>query len=144
MRRILPATAALLASLLMIAPRRQAAVSLAAAAPQSSSPSSPEGKAPPKFVPPQILRTVDAAYPIKSVAFGTVVVEVHVAASGEIADVRVVRDIPSLTEQAVKAVKEWKFQPASLGGKPVASIVPVAFTFVRPDLVPRYGGQPKP
>jgi protein TonB len=114
-------------------------------APQSSSsPSSSQAKPAPKFQPPVILQTADAAYPIKSVAFGTVVLEVHLDAAGEIEDVRVARDIPTLTEQALQAIKRWRFQPATLDGKPVASIVPVAFTFVRPDLLPRFGGsQPK-
>jgi TonB family protein len=110
-------------------------------APQSSSaPSSSQEKTAPKFQPPEILETADAAYPIKSVAFGTVVLEVHLDAAGQIADVRVARGIPTLTEQALQSIKHWRFQPATLGGKPVPSIVPVAFTFVRPDLLPRFGG----
>lgn len=99
----------------------------------------------PKFQPPEVVATAAAAYPIKSVAFGTVVLEVHLDATGEIEDVSVERDIPPLTEQALQAIKQWRFKPATLGGKPVKSVVPVAFMFVRPDLFPRYGGgRPKP
>ena len=94
----------------------------------------------PKFVPPEILRTADAAYPLNSVAFGTVVLEVHLDASGEIRSVRVARAIASLTQPALAAIKHWRFKPATLGGKPVPSVLPVAFIFVRPDLYPRYGG----
>jgi TonB family protein len=115
-----------------------------AALPQSSSPpASSQAKPEPKFQPPVILETADAVYPIKSVAFGTVVLEVHLTAAGEIEDARVARDIPSLTEPALAAIKHWKFQAATLDGKPVASVVPVAFIFVRPDLQPRYGGPPQ-
>lgn len=97
----------------------------------------------PKFVPPEILRTADAAYPVNSVAFGTVVLEVHLDTSGEIQSVRVARDIASLTQPALEAIKHWRFKAATLDGKPVASVLPVAFIFVRPDLYPRYGsGQP--
>lgn len=140
MLRILLVPIALLAALVLNSGR----LSFVEAFAQTSTAAAQEIQKPPKFVPPQITQTVDAAYPINSVAFGTVVVEVHVAASGEIEDVQVARDVPPLTDQALKAVRQWKFQAATLGGKPVASVVPVAFTFVRPDLFPRYGGQPKP
>ena len=111
------------------------------AAPTQQAPTAEAGA--PKFIPPEILRTADAAYPLNSVAFGTVVLEVHLDASGEIRSVRVARDIASLTQPALEAIKHWRFKAATLDGKPVASVLPVAFIFVRPDLYPRYGsGQP--
>jgi TonB family protein len=72
------------------------------------------------------------------------VLEVHLGTTGEIESVRVARDISSLTQQALQAIKEWRFRPAMLNGKLVKSVLPVAFIFVRPDLYPWYGGgQPK-
>jgi periplasmic protein TonB len=113
----------------------------AAPVPQSSSSAAaPAASSTPKFQPPEVLATADAAYPINSVAFGTVVLEVHLDASGAIENVSVARPVPSLTRQALKAIKQWRFKPATLNGKPVKSIVPVAFIFVRPDMFPRYGG----
>lgn len=131
MRRVLTIVAVLV-SISAVGGRRLAAA--------PASPSSPAAAPAPKFQPPEVLATADAAYPINSVAFGTVVLEVHLDASGEIQDVRVARDIPSLTKQALQSIKQWRFKPAMMGGKPVKSVVPVAFIFVRPDLYPRYGG----
>ncbi len=100
---------------------------------------------PPPFHPPVVVSTVEPTYPVNSVAFGTVILEVHLSESGEIEQVRVLNDIPPLTRQAEQAIAQWKFRPARLGDRPVPSVVPVAFTFVSPDLWPRFGGaQPKP
>lgn len=94
-------------------------------------------QAPPRFDPPVVTSVVDAAYPLQSVASGTVVLEVSLDDTGAISDVRVVRAIPSLTEPAERSVRQWRFQPAKLDGKPVASKVPVAFSFVPPNVGPR-------
>ncbi len=104
-----------------------------------ASASGQEVPAAPSYKPPQVLSAVDAAYPVNSVAFGTVVLEVELDAAGKIARVKVVRDIPPLTASAEQAVRQWKFRPARLDGRPVPSSLPVAFTFVRPDLWPRLG-----
>jgi outer membrane biosynthesis protein TonB len=104
-----------------------------------ASSSGPEKPAALRYEPPQVLSAVDAAYPVNSVAFGTVVLEVGLNAAGKIERVAVVRDIPPLTGSAEQAVRQWTFRPARLDGRPVASSLPVAFTFVRPDLWPRLG-----
>jgi hypothetical protein len=46
----------------------------------------------------------------------------------------VIRDIASLTEEAARAVKQWKFKPARLDGHPVATPMVVAFTFSQPTI----------
>jgi TonB family protein len=91
----------------------------------------------PRFDPPTVTTVTEAIYPPQSVAWGTVVLEVSLDNGGKITDVRVVRGIPSLTESAEQAVQGWKFQPARLNGKPVPSKVPVAFSFVPPNVGPR-------
>jgi TonB family protein len=93
----------------------------------------------PSYEPPRVVSAVDAAYPVNSVAFGTVVLEVALDSAGKVERVKVVRDISPLTDSAEQAVRQWKFSPARLDGRPVASSLPVAFTFVRPDLWPRLG-----
>ena len=65
-------------------------------------------------------------------AFGTVVLQVTVGTDGQIEDVAVLKDIPALTTEAVRCVKKWQFRAATLGGKPVRTTVPVAFTFNNP------------
>lgn len=91
-------------------------------------------ESPRHFVSAEVVEVTDTYYPPLSVAFGTVVLQATVAESGEIRDIKVIRDVPSLTQEAVRSVRKWKFKPATLGGKPVASSVPVAFTFTRRQL----------
>jgi TonB family protein len=91
----------------------------------------------PRFDPPAVVSTVEAIYPLQSVASGTVVLEVALDDTGKITAVRVVRGIPSLTESAERSVRHWKFRPARLDGAPVNSKVVVAFSFVPPNVGPR-------
>ncbi|MGH9791163.1 MAG: energy transducer TonB [Candidatus Acidiferrales bacterium] len=88
------------------------------------------------YAPPRVLATVDANYPPTSIAGGTVVLQVAVSEAGAITEVEVVGDIPSLTVAAERAVRQWKFAPAELNGRPVASTVIVAVSFTRPVLNP--------
>jgi hypothetical protein len=66
------------------------------------------------------------------VVTGTIVLRVLVEPDGKPSLVRVVRDIPSLTAPALVTIKDWKFSPASLNGKNVASGIIVAFAFREP------------
>jgi TonB family protein len=92
---------------------------------------------PTRFAPAEIVSSVDALYPLQSVVSGTVVLEVALDGTGKITDVRVVHGIPSLTESAERSIRQWKFRPARLNGQPVDSRVPVAFSFVPPNVGPR-------
>ena len=62
---------------------------------------------------------------------GTVVLEVRIEASGEVAEARVFRSAgcPELDEAALDAVRKARFEPARIGGVPVESTVlqPVVF-----------------
>ncbi len=89
-------------------------------------------KAAPRFEPAEVASTAELFYPPNSVGFGTVVLEVTLDDSGAIENVKVVKDIKSLTPEAEKCVRKWSFRPARLGGRPVRSTVPVAFTFNNP------------
>jgi protein TonB len=84
------------------------------------------------FQPPQVISTVEPFYPANTVAGGTVVLKVTVSFSGEIEDVLVLREAKGFTQQAVEAVRKWKFAPAKLDGKPVTASIPVAFSFSQP------------
>ena len=98
---------------------------------------SPE-KAAPRFDPAEVVSTAELFYPPMSVGFGTVVLEVTLDESGAIEKVKVIRDIKSLTPEAEKCLRKWSFRPARLNGRPVRSIIPVAFTFNNP-----YTGPPR-
>jgi len=85
----------------------------------------------PAFEAAQVISAVGPVYPVNSIAQGTVVLEVTIGPSGRVEQVRVIRDIPSLTSESVKAVRGWSFRPARLDGRPVRTVIPVAFTFDR-------------
>jgi TonB family protein len=85
-----------------------------------------EGQA---FEPVQVLQVVDPVYPRASVACGVVILKVTVSAAGEVESTKVIRGIPSLTQAAERAVKQWKFRPAKLDGSPVRSFLVVSFAF---------------
>ena len=82
-----------------------------------------------EFTPVEVVTTVEAIYPPNSIGQGTVMLEVTVGADGEVEDVKVLRDVPSLTVEAQRAAKKWRFRPATLNGKPVRATTHVAFNF---------------
>jgi hypothetical protein len=74
-----------------------------------------------------------ATYPMTTaVKKATVVLQVELGDSGEVLDVKPVRDVAPFTLPAVDAVKKWQFSPAEMKGKPVASPIFVAFVFESP------------
>ncbi len=51
---------------------------------------------------------------------GGVIVQAIINKQGEVTNVKVLKGLPmGLAEEAVKAIKSWKFKPATLNGKPV-------------------------
>ncbi|MCP4662445.1 MAG: energy transducer TonB [bacterium] len=51
---------------------------------------------------------------------GVVIVQAIIDKQGNVTNVKVLKGLPmGLAEEAVKAIKRWKFQPATLNGKPV-------------------------
>jgi len=60
---------------------------------------------------------------------GEVLVEFVIDALGHVVDARVVRSIPLLDDAALACVREWRFQPATRNGRPVATLAraPVRF-----------------
>lgn len=61
---------------------------------------------------------------------GSVLLNCEVRADGTVGDVRVTKPLDrGLDEQAVKAVKQWRFKPGTLDGKPVPVRVSIEMTF---------------
>jgi TonB family protein len=81
------------------------------------------------FQPPEAVFVSDVTIPPSSIATGTVVLDVMISEEGEVRNVQMRRDIASETEEAVRSVRTWKFEPAKFNGKAVASRMTVAVTF---------------
>jgi TonB family protein len=82
---------------------------------------------------PEAVSVSDVEIPTLSIANGTVVLDVRISEQGEVEDIQVRRDIASETEEAVRSVKTWKFEPAKSNGKAATSRMTVAVTFNPPS-----------
>ena len=61
---------------------------------------------------------------------GVVVVEAIVNKQGGVEQVKVLKGLPmGLSEQAVEAVKKWRFKPGTLNGEPVEVIFSLTVNF---------------
>ncbi|MGH9748215.1 MAG: energy transducer TonB [Candidatus Acidiferrales bacterium] len=98
----------------------------------------PVAPAPPPFpagyLPAEVAVGSYASYPMNSVATGAVVLDVLVDKNGNAKKIGVVRDVPSLTREAIAAVKRWTINPATFNGKPIASKLVVAYVFRSPTV----------
>jgi len=69
---------------------------------------------------------------------GTVTLECVVQADGAIGEVRVAKALhPGLDQEAIKAVKQWRFEPGLKDGKPVAVRVTLEISFTLRDKPPQ-------
>ena len=76
----------------------------------------------------------NAAYPPDALAAGidgVVIAEITVNESGMVSDARVLRSIPSLDDAALKAVREWRYDPTLVDGKAVPVKMTVTVNFSR-------------
>ena len=73
-------------------------------------------------LPPKVVQKVDPVYPEaakRDRIAGVVVLRALVGKTGNVEDVKVLKGLPSgLTEAAVAAVRQWKFEPGRVNGKP--------------------------
>jgi len=84
-----------------------------------------------QFTPPQITLASFAKYPAASVAQGTVVLDVTIGRGGQPKQIRVINDVPTLTQQAASAIKTWRFNAATIKGQPIPAQIIIAFVFQR-------------
>ncbi|MCM2314777.1 MAG: energy transducer TonB [Thermoanaerobaculia bacterium] len=72
---------------------------------------------------PEVIERVEIVYPEKAKKVGIqgiVIVEAVIDRNGSVKSARVLKPLPmGLDEAAVAAIKQWKFKPATLDGKPV-------------------------
>lgn len=83
--------------------------------------------------PPRLLREVKANYTDegrRANIEGEVLLEIVVRANGTVGDVKVLRGLRGgLSEQAIAAVRQWRFAPARMKGTPVDVVVEVGVEF---------------
>jgi TonB family protein len=66
----------------------------------------------------------------KKKAHGTVILETTVGTDGHTHDIRVVQPLGyGLSEQAVRALRDWKFQPGTKDGQPVPVSIQIEMDF---------------
>jgi periplasmic protein TonB len=80
----------------------------------------------------KVIRRVVPVYPEiskRARISGVVILEVNIDEEGNVTDIRVVRGHVMLVEEAVSAVKQWKYSPTLLNGEPVAVVATVTVVF---------------
>ncbi len=81
---------------------------------------------------PALIKRVEPDYPSVAVVgkvSGTVILEATVNEAGAVTDVSILRSIILLDKAAIKAVKQWRYEPLTLNGQPVPFILVVTVTF---------------
>lgn len=82
--------------------------------------------------PPKLLKTVQPVYPkeaSKAGIEGVVILEAKADKEGNIVDARILRSIPALDQAALDAIKQWKYEPMIVDGKPHAALFTVTVRF---------------
>jgi TonB family protein len=80
----------------------------------------------------ELIRRVDPVYPEsakRARVEGRVLLAVTVDEEGSVFEIRVIAGHPLLVEAALSAVRQWKYSPTLLDGKPVAAIITVTVRF---------------
>ncbi len=84
---------------------------------------------------PQLTRRVDPVYPQKAREAGlegAVRLRVAISRVGSIEDVTALSGHPLLVEAAADAVRQWRYRPTVLNGRPVPVLTVLTVTFLRP------------
>jgi hypothetical protein len=84
------------------------------------------------FLPPRISGASWAAYPLNSVAQGSVILDARVNAAGRVTRIVPIWKAQALTGAAIDAAKKCAFQPAALDGAPVAADTVIGYVFRAP------------
>jgi hypothetical protein len=85
------------------------------------------------YVPVGVLSFAYPEYPVNSVAWGSVVVQLTVNDSGAVKDVDFLHRMDGFSSLVSDTLKKWRFQAATFNGKPITSKTVVAFAFQTPS-----------
>jgi TonB family protein len=83
--------------------------------------------------PPRLIKAVEPVYPEiarQAQVEGVVIVEARTDEKGNVEDARLLRSIPLLEQAAIDAVKQWKYEPAIINGKPQKVVFTVTVRFM--------------
>lgn len=83
----------------------------------------------------RLIHRVEPQYPDEARAQniqGSVVLEVQIGEDGSVSNLKVVEGNPLLAEAAMQAVKQWRYQPYSVDGRPVEMQTRIAIKFTLP------------
>ncbi len=138
MRRLAFFVLIALIGLCLLAGTRVGGVAAGSAALQQLPPAPPPPPPPPMHpkAPPKILHKVQPVYPPEAKTQGVqgaVVLHVVVDASGQPEAVRVMSGNPMLTSAAVDAVRQWRWEPVVVDGKPATVGTKVTVNFKLAD-----------
>ena len=81
---------------------------------------------------PRLIHRVDPEYPpiaVSAMIEGMVILEATVDSTGAVRDTRVLRSHGVLDEAAIDAVREWRYEPLLLNGKPTPFVLSVTVSF---------------
>jgi len=85
------------------------------------------------ITPPKLKLRVEPNYPQSarnSARQGVVILEAIVSSTGDVRSVQVLRKVePELDDEAIRAVRQWRYEPAIRAGKPVSVYLTVTVTF---------------
>ena len=90
--------------------------------------------------PPRLRREAKPSYTAQALAAkiqGAVLLAALVNVDGSVGDIALLRSLDSqfgLDDEARVAAKQWRFEPATLRGQPVATLVTIELTFTLRDL----------
>ncbi|MCP3964325.1 MAG: energy transducer TonB [bacterium] len=86
--------------------------------------------------PPLVIEATPATYPREArqeEVEGVVLVKTIIEKDGKVSDVRVLEGLPhGLSEAAVEAIKQWRFEPALMDGEPIAVYYDLTVNFRLP------------
>jgi TonB family protein len=83
-------------------------------------------------IPPKLERRVEPTYPLQAKQLrveGSVVLRAEISEEGKVGQVQVLNGSSLLAPAAVKAVRQWRYQPSQLNHRPVASTTDVTVVF---------------
>jgi protein TonB len=101
-------------------------ISLGAASPTTPVPT-------PKMVQPQLLTRVEPDVPRELLTAGTPILKARITEKGDVVDIQVIRSVGKDADKYyVNALRRWKYKPATVDGRPVATELTITM-MIRPQ-----------